>query len=291
MEDIKSVETDYNSFCSIDDDVSNGKMSAENGEKAISNINFLKFDMIQMRRFRNANWISDEFVVNVLNAWLSNQNQVLREIQSNLVFTPNLTKKQFSSLVQNISNPSEMKDLIVNNLIYQIATKSSQSEYVNPLKSGLISCKTSDDGTYKNKSLMSLFDNNSSTSFISQPRKDAFIIISLPSFLRLQLFEYSLTAPIYNDDRKFQGSISSWSVLGSNDLNSFSDVLSTVTNNNDLSKSGAQKTFKVDKIKDGCYYQHFKIVQTSLNHVGNLSIPLAGLDLSGKVLIVNENNE
>ena len=87
-------------------------------------------------------------------------------------------------------------------------------------------------------------------------------------------------------DRNEQGGIKSWKIYGFNQSEN-KVLLDAVDNNNDLSSPYSSKKFVV-KNNENQYFRNFQILNSGLNHQNNQSIILAGFDISGTLLIVND---
>jgi hypothetical protein len=175
--------------------------------------------------------------------------------------------------------------LIIEDIIRSIATAGGTRTAVNPVTEGLISAQASSEvGEHR---VSELFDFvNSGKYFMSNAQQSQFVIVSLPSFLKLQVTAYTLGAPPLVENKKAHGGVSSWILEASDNPDAFQVVIDSRNDTRDLQGAGAVQTFSVSECPG--FYRHFKLTQTGPNHQGNLSIFLSRFDFSGKLTIHRE---
>ncbi|KAH0787361.1 hypothetical protein GPJ56_008713 [Histomonas meleagridis] len=277
------MSSDFENFKEINGKVVKKEMTVEEGANACQSINFMNFDIYQIKLVQDATWLPDEFAVNILKSWIRRQDELLLQLRANLVLTPTLFKEQLLKYISAIASPSTQNesDLIVENIIEKIATSGGSQEYLNPLQYNLIFAEASNPSSKKEFDILNLFDFKETSYFVSSPSQNTSIIIGLPHFLKVKLTSYTLWGPP-KLNQKAQGGPSSWALYGSNDKSNFKINLDTQASNKDLEREDAVATFKVS---DPGYYRYFKFVMTGTNHINNLSIYLKRFDISGILII------
>ena len=255
----------------------------------LQSIDFLQFDIDEIKLIQQAKWLPSDFAVNVLKSWMHQQDQLIMEIRGYLVYHPNISKERLVEFSRAIQKPSVPIDLVTDNIIMRIATTGYSKEFVNPQKNRLIFAKQDPETTAKQSMhpIEHLFDNDNNTYFSSQPRNKVSIIISLPPFLKANLTAYTLRGPPEIKEQTSQGGPANWVLQGLNNIDDFSDavLIDQQTENNDFSKPNAEKTFPVEKKG---YFRHFRLINTDRNHQGNYSIVLSKFDISGTLIINND---
>jgi len=170
-----------------------------------------------------------------------------------LVLTPEINSFQLQEFSESIKTPSkqDLCNLVIDNILDKIATSGGSRDPVNIYKYNLIKVESDESQNYK---LDLLFDGKDSTYYVSQPKQDSHITISLPPFLRLRLTSYFLQGPPKLQQRA-QGGPSSWAVYGSNDNHIF-DLLDSQSNNKDLEKEGAFKDFNIKEAEKIIHHEY-----------------------------------
>jgi hypothetical protein len=285
---------EYERFLDISERVRDGSLSPEQGMEQIKNpeIDFLRFDIDQIKGVQDAEWLSDEVAVNIMKSWMRRQNEILLELRAHLVVTPTIPKERLLEFTRAVRNPSQEPDLVVEDIIYSLATAGGTREPVNPLTEGLISAAASSELQDQSHRLPELFNfkrapGQPAPYYMSNSTAGQWITISLPPFLKAQVVSYKLKAPPRVEGKKAQGGISSWNLQASDDLKNFQVTLDIQTENKDLQNVDAVAVFPVRSDQKG-FYRHFRLTNAGQNHQNNLSIFLAGFDITGKLIICRE---
>lgn len=270
-------------FEDISKKVKNGEMSPQAGEDACKSLNFLSFDIDQIQLVQDADWMSDEMAVTILKSWMRQQDNMLLELRSNLVLTPEITKQRLEEFLSAACNPSLHPDLCIKEIIHQLATAGGTRAYYNPVKFNLITFKLGTSTEGYQKAFQNLFEEKP-IPYISSSRLDEYFIITLPSFLKVELHSYILSAP-EKLEQKFQGGIRNWYIQGSNDELNWT-TLDIQNENLDLNQPNSVKEFVIERPHG--FFRSFKLTNVRKNHQGNFSIILGKFDISGKLIISKE---
>lgn len=259
--------------------------------KKIHNLDYLSFDINQIKEIQNAKWIPNNFAVKIMKEWMHRQDQLLLQIRAYLLFHPELSPEMVAEIAKTIQNPSLTIDLTVENIIYNIATSGGSREFVNPYDQRLITVVQSSELGQKKYPVSNLFDNKADTFFLSPASNNFFIIISLPPFLKASITSYTMTAPPPRDNfQNSTGGPSNWVLQGLSkpDDETSAFLIDQQINNQDLAKPSSKKTFDVQQSNPPRYFRHFKLMNTGNNHQSNLSLALSLFDITGLVIISNE---
>ena len=275
---------DVEAFQNISNKVKEGALSPTEGEQQIKGLNFLSFDIDQIQLVQDATWLSDEFAVSILKGWMREQDRILLALRANLVITPEITKQRLLEFYEAARCPSHQPDLDVKNIIYLLATAGGTREYYNPIKYQLITYKISTDVERFQKSFEDLFESGPGHYYLSSPHQDEYFIISLPSFLKVQLSSYTLGAPP-RLPQKAQGGIQSWHLQGSNDEINWTTIDIQHEDPN-LLLPDAVHEYPISEPKG--FFRSYKLTNMRPNHQGNLSIILGKFDINGQLLISKE---
>ena len=272
-------ESGFQQFKTIDDDVKTKKITPQEGEEALKSIDFLTFSAQEMETFSGADWISDDVAVSIMKSWKDESDKTLLELRGNALLTSIFDVPKLNGFIEATLNPSKKPNLIIENILNNMATASGTRDFVNPLTGHLISC-SNHDNVLKEETFY-LFDGNTDTTFTAKPSKDEFLLIRFPPFLRVKLTAYTIGAP-----KKTAGGIKSWTIYGTNDEINYTP-LHQVTDDKHLlaPKPGVVAVHKyvipnpVDE-----FFNAFKIV-TETNHTNNMSFIASTLDFDGIVTI------
>jgi len=281
------VMSGYELFLDICRRVESGELKADEGMSEIKDrkIQFLDFDIDQIQAVQNAAWLSDEVAVDIMKSWMRRQDEILLLLRAHLVVRPTISKDRLLEFTRAVRNPAQEPDLIVEDIIYQLATAGGTRDAVNPMEEGLITAVPSSE--LPDHRLCDMFSFQPGKYWLSQATQSQYVTITLPPFLKAHVVSYKLRGPPRAEGRKAQGGISSWTLYASNDEKNFQTTLDIRTENKDLLEADSVAVFPVTSEQPG-YYRCFRLVNTGVNHQNNLSIFLAGFDLTGKLIICRE---
>lgn len=278
--------TDFSRFDDVCRRVESSVTTPESAVQEIQSIDFLSFDIDQIQRVQEASWLPDDTAVSIMKRWMRRQDEVLLELRAHLVVTPTISKDQLLTFIQAVRNPSLEPDLIVSDIIRQLATAGGTRAAVNPLTEKLITATASSE--LSEHKLADLFSFDPEKYFLTQSSGQQSFIVSLPPFLKVQLTAYKLRAPPKDANKRAQGGIQSWHLQASDDVKVFNVTLDLQTDNKDLQSAGAEKVFPIAQPGSFGFFRHFKLTQDAPNHQGNNSILLAEFDITGKLIICRE---
>lgn len=276
------TESEYERFKTINDQILQKEITVEAAVEQCADIDFMSFDIDQMKLVQDADWLPDDLSVKIMKGWIRCQDELLLKLRANLVLNPKISKEQLHKYIRSIAAPSSQneKELIVENVFEKIGSAGGTRAYLNPLQYNLVYAETSDKASKSLHCLSMLFDMNEKTYFSSDPVKGASFTVVLPHFLKVKMSSYTLWSP--NTGKENSGGPSNWVIYGSDNPKDFRDILDSQCGNNDLIASNANKTFPVNTEH---FYRCFKFVLTGTNHLNNLTIHLQRFDLSGTLII------
>ena len=275
------TNTDLETFQLISKKVQEGSLSPTEGEQQIKGLNFLSFDIDQIKYVQEATWLSDEVAVSILKNWMREQDRVLLELRANLVLTPEISKQRLLEFYEASRCPSHEPNLEVKNIIYSLATAAGTREYYNPIKYQLITYKINTDVERFQKSFVDLFENEPGHYYLSSPHQDEYFIITLPPFLKVQITSYTIGAPPQLN-QKAQGGIQSWHLQGSNDEVNWTSI---DIQNEDQHLLLPDSVHEYTVMEPKGFFRSFKLTNLRPNHQGTLSIIIGKFDINGKLLI------
>ena len=276
---------DAQRFEELSKSVTSGSMTPESALAEVEKMNFLLFDIDDIELVQNADWLPDDVAVKIMKEWMHQQDEILLKLRAHLVLTPTISKDRLKEFTEAIRSPSNEPDLIIKDVIEQIATAGGTRDALNPLTNGLISCSSqSEIGDHP---MAHLFSFEKGKYYMSNSVQGQYLTVSLPPFLQLQVTEYTLGAPPKREGQAAEGGMSSWQLEGSNDQKNWVTI-DLQSDNKDLRRADSVKTFAVAEPEKRGFFTHFKLTHTGENHQGNFSIHLSKFDLSGKLIIHKE---
>jgi hypothetical protein len=277
---------DFAQFDDVCRRVESSATTPDDAIQAIKSIDFIQFDIDQIQRVQDAQWLPDEIAVDIMKRWIRRQDEILLKLRAYLVVTPTITKDELLGFTQTVRNPSREPNLIVTDVFRRLATAGETREPVNPLVEKLITASASSE--LPDHKLADLFSFNPEKFFVTQSTGSQWFIVSLPPFLKIQVTAYKLKAPPKESSKRAQGGISSWHLQASDDIKTFSVTVDLQTENKVLQAGGSEGVFQVPRENNIGFYRHFKLDHRGANHQGNNSILLAGFDLTGELIICRE---
>lgn len=288
------INQDYETFSAVVKEISSKSNPTDEETKdayeKIKNLDYLSFDINQIKEIQNLKWIPNSFAVKIMKEWMRHQDELLLQIRAYLLFHPELSPEMVVEIAKTIQNPSLSFDLTVENIIYNLATSGGSREFVNPYDQHLITVFQSSELTTKQYPISNLFDNNDSTFFLSPPNPNFYIVISLPPFLKASIKSYTMVAPPPRGNSQVSQAPSSWILQGlkqpNDDPNPF--TIDRQVNNQDLARPSSKKTFVVNQPANLQYFRHFKLKNEGNNHQSNFSMSLSLFDISGILIISND---
>lgn len=288
------INTDFQTFAAVNEEInSNSNPSDEDIQTAyekVKNLNYLSFDINQIKLIQDSKWLPDSFAVKIMKEWMHYQDELLLQIRAYLLFHPELSPEMVVEIAKTIQNPSLTIDLTIENIIYSLATSGGSRKFVNPYDMNLITVYQSSKLMQSQYPVSNLFDNNESTFFLSPPSNNFYIIISLPPFLKASITSYTMMAPPPRGNSKVSQAPSSWILQGlkqlKDDVNPY--TIDQQVNNQDLIIPSSKKTFFVNRSNKPQYFRHFKLKNDSYNHQSNLSLSLSLFDISGLLIVSND---
>ena len=248
----------------------------------VKEINFNNFSIEEIEELENCTWLPESFIVTKLRAWMDQDDDVINDIMSYLIFTETIQPDLLREIIATVISPSNGFNHKIDNIIYTLSRASDKNVYLNPVEAKIISVESSQ--TQPKKDLSKIFEKDPITSnpsvdniyFSTTPSENNYACFILPDFLSVSLTAYT----IKRGPKNFP---ISWSLEGSNDNEKW-----TVIDNKSQDQSLCQKQQEVTfEIKEPVgYFRYFKIIQKGLNSDNNSQFVLGGFDISGYAKIV-----
>lgn len=302
--EVEKFESIYNDPKNYNDD---GTI-CEEAISQIKQINFLSFDINDIQILQKADKLPVRLVVPIYRAWIHQQEKTLSQIRGHVLATPMISKDRLIRFLNVLGNPSKPCDLVVENILLKMSQGGGIHDRKpinlidpNPEKSILTFGQSTLPGSIKYETIQYLFDPNVDSYnaenpdnphyFSTDSLSESFLIIGLPSYMKVNLKSYKLKAPPYLPHQKAQGGPQSWSIYGSNNWTPSTQErkednwkkLDIQIENTDLAEPSAEHVFMVDQSNN--FYRFFKIKNDGKNHQENFALSLSGFDISGNVVI------
>lgn len=259
-------------------------------------IDYSKFDIDEIKVVQDSKDIPDGLAVKILKGWMRRQDDVLLNIRGSVIYQPEIAMQRLQQFYDMMRCPTRQSknDLIVEDVLYKIATGGGKRSanavaLIDPVKfdNGIIRFYQSEVGNDIKSNVHCLLDFKKDTYYHNKTTQGPYFIIGLPSFMKVRLTSYKLTAPKYTDNRTLQGGPKSWDIFGSNNWNDIKSgnpiKIQSINGDMNLRAAGSEHRYEVD-LDDDQYFRYFKFQSTGQNHQTTLEIDLAGFDISGNVI-------
>jgi hypothetical protein len=279
----------YSQFKAISDQVKANTLTKDAAINQLSSINFNQFLLQEIRSLVAPGfWLPPSVAVPIVREWVATQDERLLEIRAWLFANPKpLAKATLDQFIDGLRNPSSPLNIIVKDIVGQLATNGGTVPYVNPYTAGLIGVTETpaaeDPGTKEKlkDDLTKFFDKDSRSVLLGPSKKDSALRITLPPFLVAQLtgyeFEYNpkgdgATPPV-------AGSLKSWELCGILD-DGRAEVIDIQDDNNEF-KDALDKTHEFKITKPSGFFRTFELKITGPDHQNSMSFHLTGFRLNG----------
>lgn len=263
-------------FISINNRYLSDEISLEEACASLQNLNFLLLSLDGIELVENADWIPDDIYANIFRSWIENQDNNIYKIIAYLPSTTTISKSQMLECVDQIVNPSNPTNLIVENIIEKLATGGGNREYKNPVELGLITASSSDEKLPKNFQLLNLFSGKPTDKFHSSSKANSYFFIDFPPYMRIRPTSYTLMNFSSPGPK-------SW-VLQASNGGDWVEIAKEIRSDQ-LRNPGALGIFPISD--ESTSYRSFKFINTESNWDGNNSIVLCSFDISGEIIYVS----